>query len=140
MTEIDPAQIPDLLLPSMNSDHAREIRIVNDVEAAVAAYRRGEGSVDQIVERLSLLAVHTREHFDREETMMRAARFPAYPAHKAEHDRVLAEMDAEARALRQHGDAERLSRYLQDALPTWYLEHTRSMDVAAARFVAACGP
>jgi hemerythrin len=139
MTEIDPAQIPDLLLPSMNTDHAREMRLVNDVEAAVAAHRRGEGSVDHIVERLSLLAVHTREHFLREETFMREARFPAYSAHKAEHDRVLAEMNTEARAFREHGDAERLSRYLQGALPAWYLDHTRTMDVAAARFLAAQG-
>jgi hemerythrin len=136
MTEIDPAQIPDLLLPSMNTDHAREMRLVNDVAAAVAAHRRGEGSVDLIVERLSLLAVHSREHFLREETLMREARFPAYPAHKAEHDRVLAEMNAEARAFRQQGDAARLSRYLQEALPGWYLDHTRSLDVAAARFLA----
>jgi hemerythrin len=136
MTEIDPAQIPDLLLPSMNTDHAHEMRLVNDVEAAVAAHRRGEGSVEAIVERLSVLAVHTREHFLREETLMREARFGGYGVHRAEHDRVLAEMNAEARAFRQHGDAERLSRYLQEALPAWYLDHTRTLDLAAARFLA----
>ena len=32
---------------------------------------------------------------------MREAGFPAYLAHKAEHDRVLAEMDVEAHAYRQ---------------------------------------
>jgi hemerythrin len=137
MPEIDLAQIPDLLVPSMNADHAREMRLVNELEAAVAAHRRGEGTVAQIVERLSVLAVHTREHFLREEALMREARFPGYPIHKAEHDRVLAEMNAEARAFREHGDAERLSRYLFDALPEWYVSHTRTMDLAAAGFLAA---
>jgi hemerythrin len=139
MPEIDPAQIPDLLVPSMNADHARELRLVNELEAALAAQARGEGTLSQIVERLSLLAVHTREHFLREETMMREGRFPGYAAHKAEHDRVLAQMDAEARLFRAHGDAGRLSRYILDALPEWYVSHTRTMDVVAARFVAGRG-
>src|SRR5512145_3488726 len=110
MAQIDPARMPDLPVPSMNADHVHELRLVNELEAALAAHARGEGTLGHILERLSLLAVHTREHFLREEAMMREARYPAYAAHKAEHDRVLAEMDAEARTFRQHGDAARLSR------------------------------
>ena len=67
---------------------------------------------------------------------MRAARFPAYPVHKAEHDRVLAEMDREARLFRERGDADRLSRYLFEALPTWFRGHVRTMDVVTAEFVS----
>lgn len=139
MPEIDPAHLPVLPVAFMNADHAREVRLVNDVEAALAAHGRGEGTLSDIVERLSVLAVHTREHFLREELMMREVRFPAYPVHKAEHDRVLAEMDAEARAFRESGDAARLSRYLLDALPAWFVEHIRTMDVVTARFVAGYG-
>ncbi len=140
MTELDPAQLPDLPIPFMNEDHAREAGLVNDLEAALAAHARGEGTLGPILERLSLLAVHTREHFLREEAMMREARFPAYPVHKQEHDRVLAEMDAEARAFRVRGDAARLSRYLGEALPAWFMNHIRTMDVVTARFVAGQGP
>ncbi len=140
MVEIDLAQLPDLPIPFMNADHAREARLVNDIEAALAAHARGEGTLGEILERLSLLAVLSRDHFLREEAMMREARFPAYPAHKAEHDRVLADMDAEARAFRERGDAARLSRYLFEALPAWFLNHDRTMDVVAARFVAGAGP
>lgn len=68
---------------------------------------------------------------------MRVSRFPGTAVHKAEHDRVLAEMDREARLLRQGGDADRLARYLFEALPAWYRAHVRSMDAAAARHVAA---
>jgi hemerythrin len=137
MPEIDPEHVPDLPIAFMNADHAREVALVNGLEAALAEHVRGERSLEDIVARLSVLAVHTRDHFLREEAMMREARFPAYATHKAEHDRVLAEMDAEARLFRQHGDAARLSRYLFDARPEWYVSHTRTMDVAAARFVAA---
>jgi hemerythrin len=139
MTQVDPALLPELPVPAMHSDHVFEMRLVNELEVALAAQARGEGTLGEIVERMSLLAVHTREHFLREETMMREVRFPGYAAHKAEHDRVLAEMDAEARAFRARGDAERLSRFLFDALPRWYVDHTRTMDLAAARFVAGRG-
>jgi hemerythrin len=140
MPEIDPAHVPDLPISFMNADHAREVALVNDVEAALAAHDRGQGTLGDIVERMSLLAVHTREHFLREETMMREARFPAYPVHKAEHDRVLAEMDAEARAFRERGDPARLRRYVLEALPAWFVNHIRTMDVVTARFVAGQGP
>ena len=108
---------------SVSSDDAEELPLVD---------LHGE-----ILERLSLLAVHTREHFLHEEAAMREARFPAYPVHQAEHDRVLAEMDAEARAFREHGDGARLARYLRDALPAWFVNHVRTMDVVTARFLAA---
>ncbi|HEX9402638.1 MAG TPA: hemerythrin family protein [Anaeromyxobacter sp.] len=137
MARIDPTQLPDLPVPFMNADHEREAALVNQLEAAVAAHARGTGTLAEVVERLSLLAVHTRDHFLREETMMREAGFPAYAVHKAEHDRVLAEMDAEARIFREHGDAGRLSRYLFEALPAWFENHVRTMDVVTARFVAA---
>ncbi|HET8539654.1 MAG TPA: hemerythrin family protein [Anaeromyxobacter sp.] len=136
MAEIDLARLPQLPIAFMNADHAHEVRLVNAVEAALAAHRRGEGTLGAVIEQLSLLAVHTREHFLREETAMREAGFAAYPAHKAEHDRVLAEMDAEARAFRDRGDRERLSRYLADALPAWFVNHIRTMDAVTAAFLA----
>ncbi len=136
MAEIDVERLPQLPVAFMNADHLREARLVNAVEAALDAHRRGEGTLAAVVEQLSLLAVHTREHFTREETAMREAGFPAYPAHKAAHDRVLADMDAEARAFRDGGDGERLSRYLAEALPAWFANHVRTMDTVTAAFLA----
>jgi hemerythrin len=136
MAPIDPETFPLLPIPFMNADHAREERLLNELEAALQAHARGAGSLATVIERLSVLAVHTREHFLREESMMREARFPAYAVHKAEHDRVLAEMDVEARRFRDGGDAARLSRYLFEALPAWFAKHLRTMDAVTARFIA----
>ncbi|HEY6100374.1 MAG TPA: hemerythrin family protein [Anaeromyxobacter sp.] len=133
MAEIDPTQVPHLPVPFMNADHALEARMLNELEAALSAHRRGQGTLDAVLEKLSVFAVHTRGHFLREETLMRETRFPAYPVHKAEHDRVLAEMDAEARVFRERGDGERLARYLFETLPAWFVNHTRSMDLVTAR-------
>lgn len=138
MGRIEPNEVPEGPVPFMNEDHRREIAFVNDLEEALAAHARGStGTFDTILEKLALLAVHTREHFLREEAAMREAHFPAYVAHKAEHDRVLADMDREARRFREQGDAERLSRYLFEVMPGWFRVHVRTMDVVTADFVAA---
>jgi len=136
MSRLEPADVPDLPIAFMNADHLLEAELVNAVEDALLAHGRGIEEVDLVMERLSLLAVHTREHFLREESMMREAGFPAYPVHKGEHDRVLAEMNTEARVFRSSGDGARLARYLEVTLPSWFRNHLRTMDVATARFVA----
>jgi hemerythrin len=142
MSRIQPEEFPELPVPFMNEDHRREIGLVNDVAAALDA-RAGvgaqPGALEPVVERLALLAVQMREHFLREEAAMRVSRFPGYALHRAEHDRVLAEMDREARAFRDDGDAARLARYLFEGLPAWYRGHVRTMDVDAARYLAAMG-
>ncbi len=132
---IDPRELPDLPVTFMNEGHQREIALLNDLEEDLAAHARG-ASLDGVLAKLALLAVSTREHFLHEETAMREGRFAAYAVHKAEHDRVLAEMDREARLFRQTGDAERLAGYLFEVLPTWYRTHVRTMDVVTAQYLA----
>lgn len=136
MARMDPDPTQHLPFPFMNADHAREARLVNELEAALQAHARGEGSLERVVERMSVLAVHTRDHFLREESLMRQARFPAYAEHKAEHDRVLAEMDAEVRRFRDGGDAARLSRYVFETLPAWFADHLHAFDEPTARFAS----
>lgn len=136
MAYVDAAQLAHLPVDFMNADHAQEFRLLEALGDALAAERRGEATLDAVLERLALLAVHTREHFLREEGALREARYPGLAAHKAEHDRVLAEMDAEARLYRAGGEAGRLERYLLDALPAWWFAHIRLHDGAAARHLA----
>lgn len=133
MPEIDPSQVPHLPVPFMNVDHALEVRMLNEIGAALAAHQRGRGDLVAVLEKLSVFAVHTREHFLREESLMREARFPAYLVHKAEHDRALAEMNDEARAFRESGDDQRLASYLFRRLPEWFVNHMQSMDLVTAR-------
>jgi hemerythrin len=140
MSRIARDELPPMPLPFMNDDHLREIELVNDVAEALSVRRRGEGKGQgPVLAKLAVLAVQMREHFLREETAMRTSRYPGSAVHEAEHHRVLAQMDREARLFREGGDAERLSRYLFEVLPAWYRAHVRSMDAAAAEHVAARG-
>ena len=136
MRFIDASQVPELPLSFMNADHAEEIRLLQDLGEALDAHKKG-GPLPPVLERLALLAVHTREHFLREEQVMRETRFPAYPIHKADHDRVLAEMDSEARRFRDGGDPDRLWSYLFEVVPAWFVQHIRTMDAVTARYVMA---
>lgn len=136
MAYVDASQFLQVPLAFMNVDHAEEVRLLERLGEALDAQRAG-GGVAPVLERLALLAVHTRGHFLREEQAMREAGFPAYPAHKAEHDRALAEMDEEARLFREGGDGARLSRYLFEVVPGWFVNHIRTMDLVTAGFVAA---
>jgi hemerythrin len=138
MDYVDPRQVPELPLEPMNADHLEEFRLLAQLGDALVAHRRGDAS-EILLERLALLAVHTREHFLREEQVMREYAYEGYLVHKQEHDRLLAEMDAEARAFRERRDADRLSRYVLDTVLGWYLHHTRTMDVAMARHAADRG-
>jgi hemerythrin len=137
MRFVDTTQIPELPLAFMNADHAEEMRLLEDLGDALDEHRDGRGSLAPVLERLALLAVHTREHFLREEQAMRETGFPAYPVHKAEHDRALSEMDQEARRFREGGDPERLRKYLFQVVPAWFIHHIRTMDETTARFVSS---
>jgi hemerythrin len=135
MARIEPSRLPTLPVAFMNADHAQEVQLLNDIDAALSAEARGDGTMESVLEKLALLAVHTREHFLREETAMREARFHATLIHKVEHDRVLSEMDREARAFRLEGDAARLARYLFETLPAWFVLHIRTMDTVTAHAI-----
>lgn len=137
MAYVDRSHFPVLPVDFMNADHEEEFRLLEQVGDALEAQGAGAAGEALVLERLALLAVHSRENFLREEIAMRAARFPDTEAHRAEHDKALAEMDAEVRRFRETGDRERLREYLLDAVPSWFETHIGTTDLLAARFLAA---
>jgi hemerythrin len=137
MALIDLEAIPRVFLAFMNDDHREEARLLNAAVDALDAERRGAGDRAVTLAAFDRFVEHTREHFGREEVSMRDAAFPPYPVHKAEHDRVLAELSSEVEQYRAGGDAERLRRYAAEAVPAWFLSHIDSMDMVTSRFVAS---
>jgi hemerythrin len=138
MPLVDPAGVPRVALPFQNQDHDHEAFLLNALANAIERHRAG-GPRDEVLSRLDALVSHTREHFEREDEAMRRTEFPAYDVHSGEHHRVISEMEAEARAFRQHGDAERLWTYVSQGVPGWFLHHIRSMDAVTGQFVVARG-
>jgi hemerythrin len=133
---VDLDAIPQVALPFINADHREEGRLLNELFEAVEGHRHGKVQVETVLHRLDALLTHTQEHFGREEAAMQEARFPPFPVHKAEHDRVLEEMEAEEVHFRETGDTARLRSYVRDAIPAWFVSHIQSMDAVTAGFIA----
>jgi hemerythrin len=92
-----------------------------------------------LLDALAELAQFTREHFQREEEVMRIDGYSALPDHKSEHDQLLAELISLSRELRDSGrqwlDADLLA-FLKD----WFLGHVLEMDRELADFLKRPGP
>jgi hemerythrin len=136
MPVVDVRHIPSVALSFMNDDHHLEACLLNELAEVIEEHRGGRAPAGDVLRRFEALLAHTREHFAREEAAMEDTQFPAYPMHKAEHDRVLDDMQAEERAFHDHGDAARLWRYVTETVPAWFTAHISSMDHVTSRFVA----
>jgi len=77
----------------------------------------------------SALLAHTIAHFDREDALMLACQFPHISEHRAEHRKVLAEMQRFAGQLEQ-GKTVFARSYIRERLPDWFRLHLASMDSA----------
>ena len=136
MRLIDPETIPQVALDFVNQDHREEALRLNELVEAVEALRAGRTGPEPVVARFEALFDHTRDHFGREDQVMREHGFPAYPVHHGEHERVLEELAAEGRNFGETCDAERLRLYLTVTVPAWFVNHIQSMDRVTAQFVA----
>lgn len=77
------------------------------------------------------LLAHSRKHFNSEEILMDATGFSATAEHKADHQRVLGEMDRFAQRIAK-GSTAMAKAWLKEQLPDWFEVHVRNMDSALA--------
>lgn len=140
MAYIDLRQIPPTGLDFMNEDHRDGVEQLNSLEEPLARAATGDAAAVAEVDRLlDELLEHTREHFGREQAEMERCGFPAYPIHRGEHERVLAEMESVIAQWKEGRDADALERYLRDTYPAWFVQHVSTMDAATAHFVRLQG-
>ena len=139
MAQLDIDALPQVAVAFMNEDHREEARLLNAVTAALTAVCDGRGGRAEVTRTWRALEQHTRAHFAREERAMIQTNFPPFEVHRAEHELVLAAMEAELRAFEEGGEAERLTRYVDSAMPDWLHRHIETMDFVTARYLAAHG-
>ena len=109
----------------MDTDHREFVRLLGRLEEA------DPPTFDALFVEL---VRHTAAHFERENTLMETTGFPALAPHRAEHDRLLAELRGMAGRLAE-GERAAVRRYLREDLPAWFLNHRNTMDYVTARFV-----
>jgi hemerythrin len=129
-----PLDIPDLPIAFMNEDHALAAGQIEAMQAALLLYGADR---EPLAEACREFLQHSREHFAREEAIMREAGFPPYGIHKSEHDRVLAWLEALGQAVESGSDVVAVSAAVSHDIPDWFIRHIRSMDSATAAWVMA---
>lgn len=73
----------------IDRDHRKLVDMVN---ALYNALSQGKAN-DMMGKVLNNLIVYTKEHFGREEAEMRRISYPQYGTHKAEHDKLIREVE-----------------------------------------------
>ena len=79
----------NLGIESVDRDHRELIGLINRLYASI----QEKASTDEVLAALSEIFARLAEHFDEEESVMRAARYPAYREHKEDHETLLDELD-----------------------------------------------
>jgi hemerythrin len=77
------------------------------------------------------LLEHTRAHFASEEQAMAGSGFSATAEHKADHQRLLGELDRFSKRIAA-GSTVMAKAWLKEQLPDWFEMHVLSMDSALA--------
>ncbi len=133
---LDPAAIPQVALESMNQTHREEVDLINRLGGLLRPADQDQPDRDALTQALAQWVNHTREHFQRENQLMREYGFPAYPMHSGEHTRVLALIESLQKDWLEQGDAGPLRQFLFEEWPRWFDQHVNSMDAVTARFVS----
>jgi hemerythrin len=126
--------LPHLPVAFMNEDHAHAEALWRDMRAALS---EEPADMDRFVTAFRAFLEHNRAHFAREEEAMQRFAFPPYPVHKAEHDRILAQLADLLAAAEAGKGSEQFSRAIEHDIPAWLQQHVQSMDLVTARWIAA---
>ncbi|MGA2807826.1 MAG: bacteriohemerythrin [Terracidiphilus sp.] len=107
---------------AMDDQHGILMDTLNELRLALM---RGAGR-EQVSEMLDRLIEFTRMHFSSEEQMLQQNGFPALAAHRAEHQRLLAQILQASHRTQHGGDLQ--VRSLLVFLRGWYLAHIEGLD------------
>jgi hemerythrin len=117
---------------TMEREHALEIQMVRELQAAIAA-----GDLAAAGALFDRLEEFTNAHFLAEQLLMRLHAYPAYEAHQQEHDRLIGELRDLRRALESDEPGEPATAVAR--LERWLYAHMQSADSALADFLQRPG-
>lgn len=110
----------------MDELHREFVALVNATEGASSA---------EFPERFRALMEHSKRHFEREDQLMEESGFSAIAEHRAEHARILGDMERMKSRVEQGRLA--MARAYIGGFPAWFRQHAASMDSALAAHLRA---
>ncbi len=133
---LDPVNIPELALESMNKVHREEVALINQLGDLFLQAKVQQPDKAAISEKLNEWVQHTREHFSGEERLMQEYDFPAYAIHASEHERVLEQINALQQQWQDKQDIKPLNDFILSNWPRWFHDHVSTMDMVTAEFIS----
>lgn len=116
---------------AIDDDHRKLFEILDKLQQAMRVGKANAVLGDILDE----LVRYTVTHFQREEQYMRRIGYAGYVAHKAEHDRLISEV--QDLQLRFRNGALTLSISINQFLSEWLSKHIMTLDKALASELAA---
>lgn len=129
MLRID-EQLPISELSSMNETHKEESTIIKELHSAAANKEN-----KKVLELLTKLIEHAKEHFKQEEKLMQDAEYETYNLHKFEHTKQVLDLESILSFYEMTNDTRSVYAYLEDSLTPWIIQHVEEMDIPAAEFL-----
>ena len=116
--------------PLIDGDHKKLLSLINNVLAAQLC------DTGTVLERQALdeLLEYTEYHFKREEDLMTRYGYPDFAEHKAQHDRMRAQVQAHLKRYDEKG--REVLPQLANHLKLWLLQHIAGTDRRLAPFLA----
>lgn len=117
----------------IDAQHQRLVDLINDLHAATLA-GEGNSALDKI---LDGLAGYVVSHFATEEALMKKFAYPGYDQHKAEHERLAAQVKLLLEKSRT--DRTALSPEVMMFLQRWLIGHIANVDKKYSAHLNAAG-
>lgn len=95
-----------------------------------------KGEPEEIGGLIDYLHEHAVTHFGAEESLMRAARYPGYIRHKAEHDRFISDLLVLSSEHDRKGSGAFIALKANHWLVEWLKEHVSGTDAELGKFLA----
>jgi len=125
-------EVPLVNFDEINTVHIEEVTLLNKLYALLHKQEKDE---KQILLSLNELLLHVREHFAKEERLMKDSFYPTLSMHKAEHGKIINEIQMQIMEFRNRKDYELLREYFEEEIPTWLNQHIKSMDIILADYL-----
>ncbi len=128
-------QVQPVCVAEMQHTHEEEISMLNEIDELAMMSENDKTKHEVLEEKLEAYITHVNDHFANEERLMRLYAFPPYQIHKAEHDRVLHELNGVVLRWKQYGEIDAVIAYLRQSVD-WIINHIGTMDHMTAMFIA----
>lgn len=141
---INTDEIPLVDLNEIDRVHLEEVELLNRLYALLDTQtsqkvncEEGDATLyeNKVLLTLNELLLHIREHFANEERLMKESYYPSYNMHKAEHGKIINEVQMKILEFRTRKDYKILREYFEEDIPTWLDQHIKSMDIILADFL-----